>query len=441
MCLILVLCLLFQYFANVYFPYLAISLGITQTTIGWIFALYSPGCILATILQSKYFLPKFGKKKTIFLGQFINFSSNILYGSAYFMPKISLVILFSSIARFLQGIGVGIINSSIFSYIPLIYPENIIGINLLMNISLTMSFLIGPFIGAYFYKIIGYIGPFFAAAFIYLIASSFTMLIPRYFNNGNNNLSKDNKETEVIQINNIQTSLLENKEKKESNKLKFSKYFTNLSFLITFIFTLTCISGRNFVYATFSLHLKHHGLNPIFSSYTMSFFQLFYLLGAISIIFLKRILRIRLIMMIGSIIISLSLIFIPPDVFLGLPNNLIIIYIGLAILPVGLSFIRAVFMAELIERAKEIPNNKDSDEVIGNLTGSLTMFTTSWAEIFGSGIGSVFLKYFSFSEVSTGYGIIIIICSIFYFIFGKVYELNIKPKNDKRKDKILPIKI
>ena len=91
---------------------------------------------------------------------------------------------------------------------------------------------------------------------------------------------------------------------------------------------------------------------------------------------------------------------------------------------IGLSLVRPLLLAELVNRARDIKNNEDGDEIISVVTSSFNNLTTAASDIFGGMLGSFLVDQIRFENASFFYSLIIIFSFIPYIILGKFIKTN-----------------
>ena len=86
------------------------------------------------------------------------------------------VIILSSLLRFIQGISLALVCSTIYSYVPMLFPTDLDRKYAMIEISLGSGMALGPVIGGFLYEYLYYTWSFAIMSIIYAIV--FICLFP-----------------------------------------------------------------------------------------------------------------------------------------------------------------------------------------------------------------------------------------------------------------------
>ncbi len=129
-----------------------------------IFAIYAFSYISLSNLTASYFIPKLGRVLTFTLGAIMLVCAIYIFGFLYYVNNNQAFITITLITRLVQGCGASIILVTGFSILAAVYPTRTGMVTALHQIGIRMGLTLGPLLGSFLFKAIGFVGPFFAVA-------------------------------------------------------------------------------------------------------------------------------------------------------------------------------------------------------------------------------------------------------------------------------------
>ncbi len=106
-----------------FFPLKAKSKGVSETFIGYILANFALGTILSSLLFGKI-MGKVGKNRLLYICLLFCMIGSIGFGMIDYINNVYWYIIIGSISRFICGFMAGGVCTIIFSYLPILYPDN-----------------------------------------------------------------------------------------------------------------------------------------------------------------------------------------------------------------------------------------------------------------------------------------------------------------------------
>ena len=369
------ICSLLSFFNNaltysfiIFFPLFANNKCISQTIIGIVYSFLSIGLIIPI-----FFLKHINLTIHKIIGIAISFQITlILMNFSYFIQSKFIFSIYSIIIALMIGIFHSILQGIAYGTVPKIYKDDKIAqqkklfLTKLFGFSGTpCSTIIGGFLFGKF-KIFGVFLFFPTLYFMFIIS----ILIFR------------------IDIKKLEPT------KKE---IKFTFLFRNWKIFVQFAFISFSYSFAHFAQVGYSINMKEtFNFDNEISSFYFSINGISIFFTSIILIFLSKFQINNLIIQIGYIVGVISLIFIGPCQFLGIPNNLLIICIGISFLGINYSIINTssiIYLANWILDFGNYENvNIDSVSlisayIIGNIEGLTSIYASIIAGCINDNIG------------------------------------------------------
>ena len=386
--------------------------GISLTMIGFILSFYQISNFFTCLYLSKK-LMYYSKYNVIVLGQFILISSNLALGFINYCDNANMIVFCSIIIRFIQGIALALVTSTIYAYVPALFPLNIDEKYALMEIFQGTGLALGPVIGGFLYEYLKYTYSFVIIAIVYAtMAIVFFPIIYKY----NKNMINEKNAEKPDQNNG---NLLE-----EQEPLKTLKILKNRNFILTLFIFIFSLMTYMIIQPGFSDHVHAYngtedtvgllfGLGDILYAFT----------GVFMIHFIKKNhIKRKYLFIFGGFLSGLSLLILGPDDYTYLPKNLTSIAIGMVILGVSQMIYVPILIPEFIEIFNEIdPLAKGNDEMACGLFNA----SISATQFIGSILGGYLSELCGFNR---GMAIYAMVLFAFLIIFGFCRKVNIDKK-------------
>lgn len=143
-----------------FFPPQLASRGMNPLLNSVVFAAYSITYVIFSIVLSNVFIPKYGRSTSFFIAAVMELVAIGLLATLPYIPNNGLFLTVAIVARLLQGGGSSIMVSLSYTLVSLAYPDKLEILHTLLQQAITLGLAISPFAGSFFYKLIGYLGPF-----------------------------------------------------------------------------------------------------------------------------------------------------------------------------------------------------------------------------------------------------------------------------------------
>ncbi len=176
---------------TIFFPKLASSRGLDTIVIAFFFSVFPLGAFPASLCIGK--LMRFYRKDQLLLIFNVLLSlAKLCTGILYYIEDINLFLFIAFFSRFVTGIAQGCIIPTIYSYIPELFPENMMVKFGIIEILGSIGVILGGFFGTFIYGVYGYF-------FVFAIFSALNLIFGTaliFFNLKNDfieRLSEENK--------------------------------------------------------------------------------------------------------------------------------------------------------------------------------------------------------------------------------------------------------
>ena len=348
-----------------YFPKEAAKKGISSALIGVILSCYPITALSSSLLLGKY-IGNIGKEKVLLLGCLLEsiavFGFSILPNMSY-----TIFILSGIILRLMQGLGAGCISVSILAIVSCEYLENIQERLGLVEIAVSLGFLLGPLGASGLYTIGGFHTIFITYGLIFLVILVVLGFIIK-------KTDKTPVRSEEIPI----YAMIKNRE--------------IFLYGLTFMGSVTCIC---FISPTLSLHLAEFQIpeslfGAVFAIPTLSY--------AATILVIRKLKYAKRNIMIGGyIILIIANLIIGPWNYTYLPHRFYICIIGLVLLGFGLCTCNLIG-APMIIHIAQINFPQHDKEKVSDVASGLITFFTFLPEIYAPPLSGILRDHFGFEN-------------------------------------------
>ena len=385
-------------------PDFLLSHGISLTMIGFILSAFQISNFFTSLYLSKY-LVNFSKPKVIIIGQIFLITSNLAMAVLNYCSSITLMIFLSIFLRLIQGISEALVISSVYSYVILLYPEDLDSKYTVMEIFMGGGLALGPLIAGVLYEYTKFTLSFLIITILYILTG---IIFFPYMIKYQAYMDKEPRNEKNLQI---------NEEKKQIDTIKI---ITNRNFTLTLWVFVFALMTYSVIQPGFSDHI--HGYNGTDDVVGLIFGIVdiaYALTGFFMMTFIKssKIKR-KYFFLFGGSLSAISLLIIGPEQFTYLPISLITVAIGMGINGMSQMLFVPICIPEFLDILNEIdPNAKGNEEMacgLFNAAVSITLFL-------GSIVGGFLAEKCGFKRGMAIYGIFLIGFLILYG-FGRKFK-------------------
>ena len=375
-----------------FYPNEAISKGLSTGLIGVVFSTH-PICSFFFSLILGKMMKSWGRKRILTISLLLQAIGLILFGSVVHINDYSLFIFISVLARGIQGVGLGAYGSIAFAYLPLLYPETVAKKVAFMELLTGLGLMLGPLLGGVLFELGGYQCPFYVMSAIFIIATPFIL----------KRLPSDKQ-------------LHEDEEKKT---LHLSKFFKDRKIMFLYVLLILPNCGISFLEPTLAHHLSDYTSNQLFIALLFSVGTITYALTIPLISLLHKDYNKKTVLIFGTLICSLSYIFIGPYEGIGLPPRLWITIVGLSLMGIGCAFTLVPSIPEFIYIGSEI--YPDEKEGVGDMASGLYNSAYSAGILIGPLVGGALDEKIGFGSAEGLYSMVSFGILMLYVAFGDGY--------------------
>lgn len=398
-----------------YFPSVAQSKGFTNLEIGLIFSMYPLFSFIFGFIIGKK-MSNIGKKQILISSQIILSLSTLSFGLASLPSQKILCLILALISRGSQGLAVGAYTTTVYSYIPDMWPNEIDQRIVVVEIFLSLGIGVGPLLGSFFYEFCGYL-------FVFAIPSIILLFIGVILS------------IFVLPNMNIKANSLEDEQRNMIKKLSFCKTFANKE--IIYVFFTQVIGGTSFtlIMPGFENKILSLGETPEIASLIFFFQPLGYLLTCILLFFLKCENR-KGLFFISLFFNLLGLCFIGIDEILSIEKIYVLILITMGLFLNGIITALALvpFLSECIQALKI--NYPDFETpILNNMASGLFNGSLALTEFEGPIIGGILCDFFGFSGCCLIYSLFALVFFLFFASHGngwKAFYSFFKKEKEKK---------
>jgi len=381
-------------------PDFLLSQGVSLSIIGLILSFYQISYFFSSLYLGKNLIFH-SKNHVMIIGHITLILSNLAFSFLNYGLSTIIVIILSSLLRFIQGIALSLVNSAIYSYIPILFPKDLDRKYAMIEISMGLGLSLGPVFGGFLYEYIDYTWSFCSMSLLYSVLALllFPFITKFKLYEDKDELCEDFSE-----------------EFAKTEPLKLRIIVKNKAFILTFFIFIFNYMCYNLIQPGFSDHVHSYngsedtvglifGLGDLI--YALTGFLLLHFLSSIN---LKR----KYLFIFGGFISMISLLIMGPEDYTFLPKNLIVVAIGMGVLGFAQMFYVATLIPEILDILKEIdPDAKGNEEMACGLFNA----SVAGTEFLGTVLGGVLSDKFGFSRgmaiyavALTGYLIVFGVC-------------------------------
>ena len=375
-----------------FYPNEAISKGVSTGVIGVVFSAH-PICSFFFSLALGKMMKLWGRKKILTISLILQAIGLILFGAVINFDNYAVFIAISVIARGIQGIGLGAYGSIAYAYIPLLYPDAVEKKIAMMELITGLGLMLGPLLGGALYVLGGYQCPFYVLSVVFIIASPFI-------------LSKLPSDKLVVEENEKQT-------------LRLTSFFKNRKVMMCYILMLLPNCGISFLEPTLAKHLKEYTSSDFLISLIFSIGTLTYAATIPLINLMDKNYNKKTALIFGTLVCSISYIFLGPYSGFGLPSELWITILGLCIMGVGAAFCLVPSIPEFINLGSEI--YPDEKEGVGDMASGLFKSAYSAGILIGPLVGGALDEKIGFADAEALYALVCLMVLLAYILLGDGY--------------------
>ena len=146
---------------------------ISQDFTGLIMGCMSAGYFVCPYYVTEAFIPRLGRRGSVFLGFMVMSASLLLYGLGYFVPDAHqlLFVGICMLARLLEGAGMAIATTAIVSLIAKLFPHEMGRAQQIRFLGAFSGPAVGVVLGSFLFKIVGYFWVFISFSLLVFLSS------------------------------------------------------------------------------------------------------------------------------------------------------------------------------------------------------------------------------------------------------------------------------
>lgn len=370
-------------------PDFLLKRGIPFSFIGLILSFYQIGHIITAFYLGKNLI-YLSKINVMIIGQVILVLSNIFMCFLSLLDSISWILILSMFLRFWQGVSYPCVVSTIYSYVPVLFPNEMEKKYAFLEITTGLGLSLGPVIGGILYGNFGFNNTFIFISGIYLFAG---LLFFPIIKNGL-------KEKETV-------STLE--QKKE--QIGFSLLIKNKPFILTFLMFILNYMCYSVIQPGFSDHVHSYQGSDETVGILFGLGDLTYALtGVFFMNYSKKFSdKKKGLFLLGGLLSIISLLIMGPEEFTFLPKNLWSVALGILLLGSAQMFYFPFIIPEFMNILHEsYPNVTGIEEMSSGMFSAGISITI----LFGSILGGVLTDFYGFRR-----GITLYAFGLFFYLF------------------------
>ncbi|CAI2365873.1 unnamed protein product [Moneuplotes crassus] len=399
-------------------PFLPLELdgyGVRDTTLGFIFSIYSVASMLGSLIIGRVMI-LFGRKTILLVGVTTTGLAMVMFGAIKWFEDPSLVVAICLMSRAIQGIGSSMTLTTSFAIISISYGEKKQKYLGYLEAAQGFGCILGPSVGGVMYSFLGF------SKIFNLIGGSLILLVPILYLqipksiDGNAQLQKQHHDKSQCQESLVE---IQSREEEISEIINNKPTYLKLLRMKKFIFVTCCgflySFGFSYYYPVLPIRLKDFNLAPT----TISFF---FTVAASAYLFSSTILMSVIIaagiddkkIMVGSLLLyGLSEFMMGPSYFL--PDSEFIIILGLLLGGLNTIFVMVSTLTSMVHEAEiAFPTQKD---YVNDLCSGIFNFTINLGLTLGPLYGTTFTSLITYQSTCTSTGILLISYCLLYYLF------------------------
>lgn len=381
-------------------PDFLIKKQVSIATIGIILSVYQISNLIASLYLSKK-SGVYRKTMLISIGQSNLVITVFFYGILQYFSDENFIVFLAAFLRFCQGISYPLVNSTIYSIVPMLNPEETEKNYAYFLMCSGLGVALGPVIGGFAYNFLG-LASYYVFSVVY--AAEGLIILP-FVLKSVDFLEKQEKAAKS------QKSTGGN-----PRKIQLKKAISNRDFLLTAFIFIVALMSYPAIQPGFSNHVHSYGGNDETVGLIFGSGDLVYVLTGFFVIHLleKSKIQKKFFFIYGALITIVGLLAMGPEKYTYLPENLWMVTLGVSLM----GFSQMLYLPIVIPQFIEIFNEIDGDAV-GNNELAATLFTASLSATFFCGfiVGGVLIDNFGFSRGMTIYAMISLACTLIYARF------------------------
>lgn len=375
--------------------------GVSLTIIGFILSTYQISNILTYLYLAKNLI-YFSKTKVIFIGQALLIINNIGMSFLNEISSNALIIVLTILMRFMQGMALAMISSPIYSYVPILYPDQMEKKFALIEICSGLGLALGPVIAGFLYELTGFSWSFNIMAIVYFL----TILITFSY---------------IYRYNKILEEEAKIEQEKSTETLKslgLIRIFKNPKFLLTFFLLVFCLMSYYVIQPDFSAHIHSYKGNDETVGLIFGLGDFTYAITGLLMmqVILKSNIERKKLFIFGGILALVSLLLLGPETYTYIPKGLISVVIGISILGCSQMFYIPLIIPEILDILNEIDSTAKGNE---EMASAFFMSTISATSFIGSILGGFLCDIFGFERAMTIYAMFLLCYLVLYGVLRK----------------------
>jgi len=393
-------------------PALAAQRSLDSVLVAIIFMAFPLGAFPASLIIGK--LMRFYKKdRLLLIFNTVASLSRLCIGILYYIEDPTVFFVVAFLARLFTGLAEGALIPITYSFIPDLFPDDMMVKIGTIEIWGSMGIIIGAPLSSMIYEEVGYF-------LVFAIMASLNLIIGM-----------------LIIICFLNSEFLVSFKKSEKNSLSMKEaFFQNKSLLWNFFYLFIFAFPYNIILTGYQNYMDTLTSSLLVSSIIYSLLLVGMILGVFVIKFKKKKYE-KQMLFINGIITILALVFYGPDPVFGITDNVSkIVLIGFAFLVAGTAMevifliMTKVMISDLLE---VFPEEK---ELCTDFANGLYLACFTLDQLFAPLVGSILNSYLGYASTGTCYALIALIFFLLYWIFiGRKpdYDHMVEEKEEREK--------
>ena len=297
--------------------------GVSLTLIGIILSFYQIGNFFTSLYLGKNMI-YFSKKKLIGIGQITLICSNVAFGFLDYSSSTTLIMIFCVILRTIQGSALALSTACIFSYIPVLYPDDLDKKYAIVEMTTGIGLAMGPIIAGFLYEYLHYTWSFGVMSLLYTAVTLIVFPIIMSYNI-NNTTEKSKKNS---QLNSEENKII------ETPPIQARILIKNRNLAVTILVFICSFMSYSIIQPGFSDHVHSYGGSEDDVGIIFAIGDITYALTGVFIMHLisKYKVNRKYLVTFGGFMSMIGLLIVGPEHYTFIPKNIVTVAVAMGIM-------------------------------------------------------------------------------------------------------------